>query len=173
MKTKQVFNLIKMISWIIFISLCIKAGAILISFLVSLSVNPEASQNLYLGTNLSALFDFSERYYIYIVSFKITIVAFKAYLFYLVIKVLQKLKFNDLFNRDIASLISKISYYALVTGGIAVIANSYSKWLLKKGATFELDWGGTEFLFMAGILFIIGYIFKRGIEIQEENDLTI
>ncbi len=38
---------------------------------------------------------------------------------------------------------------------------------------FELDCGSSEFLFMAGIIFIIALIFKRGVEIQSENELTI
>jgi hypothetical protein len=34
--------------------------------------------------------------------------------------------------------------------------------------------GGTgEFLFLAGIVFVIAQIFKRGIEIQTENELTV
>lgn len=30
-----------------------------------------------------------------------------------------------------------------------------------------------EYLFMAGIIYIISQIFKRGIELQEENQLTV
>ena len=32
---------------------------------------------------------------------------------------------------------------------------------------------GDEYLFMAGIVYIISQIFKRGIEIEEENQLTV
>jgi hypothetical protein len=32
---------------------------------------------------------------------------------------------------------------------------------------------GDEYLFIAGIVYVISQIFKRGIEIQEENQLTV
>ena len=32
---------------------------------------------------------------------------------------------------------------------------------------------GDEYIFMAGILYIVSQIFKRGIEMQEENQLTV
>jgi hypothetical protein len=32
---------------------------------------------------------------------------------------------------------------------------------------------GDEYLFIAGMIYIISQIFKRGIEIQEENNLTV
>jgi hypothetical protein len=32
---------------------------------------------------------------------------------------------------------------------------------------------GDEYLFMAGMIYIISQVFKRGIEIQEENNLTV
>ena len=33
--------------------------------------------------------------------------------------------------------------------------------------------GGDVWLFMGVVLFVIAYIFKRGIELQEELDLTV
>ena len=173
MKTKQILELLKILSWVIFIGLCIKAGAIIISFAVSLFINTEAAKDLYLGLNLSQLNDYSNLYYICIVSFIITIALLKAYLFYLVIKIFKTINFHNPFNVVVGNLISKISYYAVVIAIIAIIANSYSDRLVKKGINFNVTWGSSEFLFMAGLLYIIAVIFKRGIEIQQENELTI
>ncbi|MBW1298213.1 DUF2975 domain-containing protein [Aquimarina litoralis] len=173
MKTKQIITLIKIASWVIFIGLCIQLGAILLSGIISLFGNPEASNNLYLGLDLSELYAFSKKYYLYVLSLLITVTALKAYLFYLVIKIFMKIDFDQPFTKTIASIISSISYVALWAGLIAYLANDYCKWLLKKGAVFSLDWGNSEFLFMAGIIFIIAFIFKRGVQIQLENDLTI
>jgi hypothetical protein len=41
---------------------------------------------------------------------------------------------------------------------------------------FHISWIGEnagEFLFMAGLVFIISPIFKRGVELQSENELTV
>jgi len=35
------------------------------------------------------------------------------------------------------------------------------------------DFGAEGVLFMAGILFIVSYIFKHGVKLQSENELTI
>jgi hypothetical protein len=31
----------------------------------------------------------------------------------------------------------------------------------------------TAYIFMAAVIYVIAYIFSRGVEIQEENDLTV
>ena len=173
MKTKQILKVMKILSWIIFIGLCIKAGAIIISFFVSLFVNEVASKDLYLGLDLSEIYNSGIWQYVNVVSFIISIAILKAYLFYLVIKIFLKMNLEYPFSVAVAHLISKISYVLLSIGIIAIIANSYAKRLLNRGLSFRLNFESSEFLFMAGIIFIIALIFKRGIEIQQENNLTI
>ncbi|MFD2563306.1 DUF2975 domain-containing protein [Aquimarina rubra] len=173
MKTKEILSAMKILSWIIFIGLCIKLGVILFSSIMSLFVNKEAAENLYLGLDLSNLYDFSINHYISILSLLISITALKAYLFYLVIKIFSKINFDKPFTKVVTRLISSISYISLWTGLLAYFANGYGKWVLKKGAEFRIDWGSSEFLFMAGIVFVIALIFKRGVEIQSENELTV
>jgi uncharacterized membrane protein len=48
-------------------------------------------------------------------------------------------------------------YYVSVNTGIQLATNN----------------SGAEYLFMAGMIYIISQVFKRGIEIQEENQLTV
>lgn len=175
MKTKQVLEVMKIFSWIIFIGLCIKAGALIISSFVSLFVNPEAAKDLYLGLDLSSLHDIKIRYYISMLSLIITLAVLKAHMFYLVIKLFSKINIENPFSVTVEHIISKISYEALSIGIIGKIAIEYNKWLVshRGSASVAIDSGSNEYLFIAGILFIIAYIFKRGIEIQNENDLTI
>lgn len=175
MKTKQVLTIMKIISWIIFISLGVKAGAIIYSFFISLFVNPEAAKDLYLGVDLSLLYEFNNWYYISVLSLIITVEVLKAYIFYLVIKIFSKFDLNNPFTFNRANLISKISYVALATGVIAKISNLYNIWLItyRTGIHIPLDFGNEEFLFIAGILFIVAYIFKYGVKIQSENNLTV
>lgn len=175
MKTKQVLILMKIISWIIFIGLCIKAGALITSSSVSFFVNHEAAKDLYLGLDLFNLYEFDERYYMAVISLIITVAVLKAYIFYLVIRIFLKFDLNNPFTMNTANLISKISYVALATGVVAKIAKDYIKWLIthKVETNISFDFGSEGFLFMAGILFIVAYIFKHGVKIQSENELTI
>ena len=102
-----------------------------------------------------------------------SIIALKAYIFYLVLKIFDKIDLEQPFTRKISDLISKISYYLFVIGILGVLAKTYSQWIFKKGILFDIDWGSEGFLFIAGVFFIVSYIFKRGIELQEEHNLTI
>jgi len=173
MKTTQILGLMKVISWIIFIGLCIQTGAIIISFSISLFINPGAAQSLYMGLDLSKLYESNIGYFINIMSFIIVLSGLKAYLFYLVLKIFSKINLDHPFSPQTVSLVAKISHIALGIGIVAVLAQNYSKWLLNRGVLVEQNWEGTDFLFLAGIIFIIGLVFRRGMEIQHENELTI
>ncbi len=70
-------------------------------------------------------------------------------------------------------LISQISQLALGAGILEIITAGYSKWLIKKGVSISESGGGAEFLFLAGVIFIIAEVFKKGVAIQTENDLTV
>ena len=64
MNTKQILKLMHILTWIVFIGLCIKTGVILISYLVSIN-NPEASKNLFGGLNLYQYYNFSFRVFVF------------------------------------------------------------------------------------------------------------
>ncbi|MEQ9466650.1 MAG: DUF2975 domain-containing protein [Ekhidna sp.] len=173
MTTKQILDILKVVSWVLFIGLCIYAGAILTAFTVSLFVNTEAAKDLYMGMDLSQLHSYGLSHYIALVSLVVTLAALKAYLFFQVVKIISKVNVTHPFTKEISTLISKISTIALQIGITAVIADGYAKWLMKKGLSFTYESGGTEFLLLAGIVFVIAQIYKRGIELQSENELTI
>ena len=173
MKTKQILDLMNILSWIIFIGLCIETGALVVSFLISLFINTDAAQHLYLGQDFSELYRSNIWYFVNTMSFVIILSGLKAYIFYLVIKIFLKVDFDHPFSATAVSLISKISHVALEIGIVALVAQHYSKWLLNQGILVEQQWGSWDYLFLAGIIFIIALVFKRGIEIQSENELTI
>lgn len=173
MKTNQILKILEVGAWIFFIGMCIKTGAMLISFFVSLFVNPEGAKDLYLGMNLSELLAYDLRHYIVMAGLLIVISALKAYLLFQVVRILSKINLNNPFGENIAQLISKMSYIALQLAITVFITRGYSKWLMKKDLHFSSAGGEMELLFLAGILFVIAQIFKRGLELQSENELTI
>jgi len=176
-KTKKILTIMNIISWVVFIGLCIKTGAILYSFFVSLFINPVAASNLHLGLNLSNLYRFNISHYATIVSLIIFLSGLKAYLFYLLIKIFLKINFVHPFSTEVSLLISRISYVALGIGILTLAGNSYCEWLTKQGVVFpdlQVYLGGDdEFLLLGGIIFVIAQVFKKGIEIQSENELTV
>ncbi|GAB4016495.1 hypothetical protein GCM10028808_45130 [Spirosoma migulaei] len=170
--TSQILSVMQIITWIAYIGLCIKTGAILISFGVSF-VNPEAAKNLYKGLDLDSLRQLNFGYYVCLVSFMVVILMMKAHVFYLVTRILSKITLANPFKIEVANILEKVSYVLFGTWIVGLLSNAYTSWLLKRtGEIF--DSGATDnFLFMAGLVFIISQVFKRGVEIQSENELTV
>lgn len=177
--TKQndfIWKAIQTVCWLIFAGICVQTGALLFNFIYSL-FRPEATNNLHLGLNLSELYSQSKIIYYQLFSLIIAISFLKATVFYFVIRLFTKMTLLKPFTTTVSKLITNISYFAFSTGLVSYIANQYSKNLINKG--FDIDLAGRywddsyAFLMMSAILFVIALIFKKGIELQNENDLTI
>ena len=163
-------------SWIIFIGLCIEAGALIFNFILTL-FKPIATHDIYKGLNLSEMYENKFAHFIGMMSFVVVLSVLKAYLFYLVVKIFMKLNLVEPFNYEIAKLIEKISFEAFAIAIVSIIAHQYTKRLIQSGyevSHVEKYWDDTAaFLMMASIIFIISQIFNKGIELQRENDLTV
>jgi hypothetical protein len=172
--SNTVLKIMNVVFWIVFIGLCIKTGAILTAFCVSLFVNAQGASDLYLGLNLSELYDFSQYHYISTVSLLIALYGIKAFIAYLVVKIFMKFNFSSPFNNEVTGLISRISHWALEAGVLAMVASGYTKWLTNnQGIAVPIDWAGEEILFFAGVLYIVSLVFKKGTELQTETELTV
>ena len=81
--------------------------------------------------------------------------------------------FNPLAFRQIA----QISYYTFSIGLLSYIARQSGKALQHRGYdTSQLHSFWTEsqaFILMAAVIYVIAMIFKKGLELQTENDLTV
>ncbi|MBX7243158.1 MAG: DUF2975 domain-containing protein [Bacteroidia bacterium] len=171
-----ILSALNVVSWIIFIGLCIEAGAIIFNFAFTL-FKPVGTHNIYKGLDLSALYAGNFPHYIGLMSFVTAISVMKAYLFYLVVKIFMKLNLVKPFDAEIAKLIEKISYEAFGIAIACIIAHQYTKRLIQDGnevSVVEEYWSDASvFMMMAAIIFVISQIFKKGIELQNENDLTV
>jgi len=175
-KNDFILKALNVISWIIFIGLCIEAGALIFNFALTL-FKPIATHNIYNGLNLSELYENQFAHFIGVLSFVVVLSLLKAYLFYLVVKIFMKLNLVKPFDVEIAKLIEKISFEAFAIAIVSIVAHQYTKMLIQSGyevSHVEKYWNDTAaFLMMAAIIFVISQIFKKGIELQNENDLTV
>lgn len=175
-KSNYIFIFLSIVAWVIFVGLCIEAGALIVNFLYSL-YKPEIIQNLYQKLDLSEMYKMSKWAYFNMYTFILAISILKAYLFYIVIKLVSKLDLAKPFNSFVSEQITKISYFTLSIGLLSSLAQHTAKNLMHQG--FEIDilnqfWADSEaFILMAAIVYIIATIIKRGVEIQNENDLTV
>lgn len=171
-KTDTLLTVMNVLSWLALIGLIVKAGAILISYGVSIG-NPIAAKNLYMGLNLYNLRQYDFWHYTGTVSLMIAILVLEAYIAFLVIKVLSKIKMANPFTIEVSKNLEKISYIILLTWVTAMLYNGHAEWLSKRIAGLQENLISGEFILLAGVVFVFSQIFKKGVEIQSENELTI
>lgn len=168
--------LITVIIWSIFIGLCIQAGTLLFTFVYSF-FKPTVAQDLYEGLNLYPLFLEEVWFYGGIVTLILCVAILKAQLFYAMIRIFIKIDLIHPFSKEIAKLISTLSYIAFEISFFLVLARGCTSWLIKR--SFELDGiqsylsGAGEYFLLSALIFAIAQVFKRGVEIQAENELTV
>ncbi len=177
--SKQILKILYVLSWIIFIGVSIEAGGFIFNTLFVFTYNPIGAHNFWNGMDMSSLYNFDSGYFLVVTSLMIIVAVMKAIMFYLIVKILHDKKLNMLqpFNREVGNFIFNLCYLSSGIGLFSYWGTKYSAWLVKQGViipSLESHIGGADvWLFMAVILFVIAHIFKRGIEIQSENELTI
>ncbi len=177
---KQILTVIHVVAWILFIGLCVEAGGIIFNTLYTLFINPVGAKNVWSGADLSNLLQYDRGQFM-VVSLLMAIVAvLKTLIFYQIIKILlnKKLDMSQPFNKKVNRFILLVAYLALGTGFFSLWGDRYSEWLIKQGVKMpdiqNLQMGGADvWMFMGVTLFVIAHIFKRGVEIQAENELTV
>lgn len=164
------------VAWLIFIGLSIEAGGLIVNFIFSI-FRPQVIPNLYQKLDLSEIYKESRMIFLGIYSFILTISILKAVLFYIVIRLMHKMDLNKPFNTFVSKQILNISYYTIAIGLLSYIARQIVKNAMHHGfVTDGLDrfWADSQaFILMGAVIYIIATIFKKGVEIQNENDLTV
>ena len=171
-----VFWALYVIAWIIFVGLCIEAGGLIVNFVFHL-YNPEIIQNLYQKLDLMELYKSSNSAFYNVYSFILITSILKAVLFYTVISLMHKMNLTKPFSVFVAKKISLVSYYALSIGFLRYIGQKVVKNLNHRSIALDnlnQFLGDSEaFIFMGAVIYIIAEIFKTGVKLQEENDLTV
>jgi len=171
-----VFKVVEIVAWIIFVGLCIEAGALTVNFIFAL-YKPETVQNLYQKLDLSEIQETSTWAFYQIYSFILAISVLKAVLFYIVVLLVTKIDLEKPFNKFVSKKITQISYYTFSIGILSYLARDTTERLQDEG--FAIDtlnhfWGDSQaFILMAAVIYVIATIFKKGIALQTENDLTV
>ena len=179
-RTKLILKILYVLSWVIFIGVSIEAGGSIFSAFYTLVINSINARTFWEGNDLSELYAYGREHF-----FKETLLisiagVLKACMFYLFINLLHNKKVNKSqpFNNKVRLFIIKVSWLALGIGLFTWWGVKYTEWLVMQGVkmpdTQHLRLGGPDvWLFMSVTLFVIAQIFKRGIEIQSENELTV
>ena len=171
-----VFWALYIVAWLIFVGLSIEAGGLIVNYFFSL-YKPEFLQNLYQKLDLAEMYKVSKWNFFAIYSFILSIAILKAVLFYVVIRLMHRIDLSKPFSEFVAKQILQISYFTLSIGLLSFIARQFVKNLMHRGfVTDNLNqfWADSQaFILMGAVVYIIATIFKKGVELQSENDLTV
>lgn len=175
-QNELIFKGLKIVAWIIFVGLCIEAGGLIVNFFFSI-FQPEFVPNLYQKLDLSEMYERSARAFFSIYSFILVISVLKAYLFYLVIKLVTKINLSKPFNTFVSKQILQISYYTFSIGLLSYIARQTARNMQHRGYTIDTlnqFWADSQaFILMAAVIYVIAIIFSKGVEYQEELEETV
>lgn len=177
---KQILKALCVFSWMLFITVCIEAGGFIFNTIFVLLINPVAANRFWMDIDLSALYAQDKGYFLVITTLMIIVALFRALIFYLIVKMFydKQLSLSKPFQEKLPWFTSRIAYLALGAGLFSLWGVKYTEWLMKKGVDMPdihyMRMGGADvWLFMGMVLLVIAQVFKRGIEIQSENELTV
>ena len=174
-KTETILNFSKVLAFMGVVGYSI-LWASQLTTLVASFINPDWAKHTYeVDLNLFSIRDHSVSFYVYAMCLMIAVSALKAFIWYVVFELLSKLTLQTPFSIAVEKKLERIAYLML---GVWIVSNIfwniYTYYLSQStGIKLPANNSGDEYLFLAGIIYIISQIFKRGIEIQEENDLTV
>lgn len=171
-KTEQILTVMKILAWVAFLGFTIQAGAYLISYAVSY-FNPAGAKNLYPEINLFELREHNFLKYSILIACWVVFTIMKANVWYRVARIISRIKIENPFTLEISHKLEKISYLLFSIWIMGYIGSAYAGWLGEMAENMHDKWNAGEFFFIAGILFIVSQIFKRGVELQSENELTV
>lgn len=171
-----VFWCLYVVAWLIFVGVSIEAGGLIVNFFFHL-YKPEIIQNLYQKLDLTEMYKQSKLAFYGIYSFILSISILTSCLFYTVIRMMHTMDLAKPFSNFVSRQIFIISYFTLSIGLLSFVARLLAKILSDHGfVTDKLDqfWVDSEaFIFMGAVVYIIATIFKKGVDLQIENDLTV
>jgi Protein of unknown function (DUF2975) len=177
--TKTILIVLHVISWMIFVGLCIETCGIIFNSIYAM-YKPTIAAHFWNGADLSALYNFDKGHFLVQMSLISIASIMKALIFYIIIKMFydKKLSLEKPFDPNVTSLVFLIAYICLGAGIFSIWGVNYSNWLKGQNipmpdAEFLRIGGGDVWLFIAVILAIVGQVFKKGTALQSEIDLTV
>lgn len=179
-KTDYILKTLNVVSWIIFIGVCIEAGGFIFNAIFTLLISPSGANKFWTEVNLSALYGYNQSAFVTVTSLMIIVAVLRAVMFYFIVKVFhdKQVTLSKPFNENARNFVLKIAYLALAISLFSYFGGEYTQNLVSQGVKIpdihHLRLSGADvWLFMSITLMVIALVFKKGIEIQNENDLTV
>lgn len=179
-KTDYILNALHVLSWIVFIGLCLDAGIFIVYTVLTLVLEPAVAAKMWKEVDLAAVYNYSQSHFVTLTSLIIITTILKALMFYVIVLFFYKKNFNlaKPFNETTKKFVLKLGYLSLGIGFFSSWGTGFVEGLVRKGVSipdlrFMRLAGADVWWFMGIVLMVIAFIFKKGIELQNENELTV
>src|SRR5438874_8719185 len=92
--TKQMLKILYLLSWIIFVGICIEAGGIIFNAFFTLVLNPNDARHFWQQVDLSNLYKYDSGHFLVETLLMSIVAVMRACMFYLIVKILHGEKLN-------------------------------------------------------------------------------
>ncbi len=173
-QTEKILKILRIVAWIAFVGSAIIFGLTIATVVISI-ISPDAKINFSgISMNQTELRKTHLIAYLFIFSFTFIWAFLNIQLWKSVKNVLYKINMQKPFSIEVANILEKIGFLLLSIWAVEFISDAYIDYLSKHIKGIEKGFNVSLFyLFNAGIVYIVSQIFKRGVELQEENELTV
>ncbi|GAB3517421.1 DUF2975 domain-containing protein [Emticicia fontis] len=171
-RTQSILSVIKIIALIGYIGAIVAGLRIIIPFIAGfVAENPSFDT----GTGLDELRDTHLLPYLSLMSFIIALAILKVQMWESLREILDEINLSSPFSIKIATMLEKMSYLILGIGIVYITGDGYAAYLSKTISAVDKGLLKSEFqyFFSAGIVYVMAQVFRHGVELQEESDLTV
>ena len=93
--------------------------------------------------------------------------------FWTAILTIKKVDLQNPFTQDVSLLISRVAALALHLGILNVVVDMVFTLIYRSMIEIEVEFGAFNFFIVAAIFYWVASIFRRGVDLQSQSDLTI
>ncbi|RYU95901.1 DUF2975 domain-containing protein [Emticicia agri] len=175
MKTRAqlILSIARIIALVGYIGAIIHAIRLIVPYIIGFFTNKFPIST---GTNLDHLRNNHHVFpYVLLMIFVITIAVIQIEIWDMLRKILREINLSSPFSTRVVSRVEKLSFTLFSLWLMHIIGDFWVNLFERaigniNSNPFRTD---LQFLFAAGIIFIVAQIFRRGVELQEENELTV
>ncbi|WP_337043611.1 DUF2975 domain-containing protein [Emticicia sp. 17c] len=171
-RTQTILSVVRIIALIGYIGAIVAGLRIIIPFIIGFITDKFSIDT---GTGLDTLRSTHLLTYVFMMSFVIVLAIMKVQVWEKLREILEEINLSSPFSGKVASMLENMSYIILAIGAIYFMADIYANNVSKSISIIDKHFFKTDYqyFFSAGIVYVVAQIFKRGVELQEENELTV
>jgi hypothetical protein len=167
MKTENVLSVLRVLAWILLAGYAINFASQLFRFGWKL-FNP-LELNEVVSSEADVLWA-----YVRVMSFVLILSGMFVYLWYLITNLLSGINLSNPFTPEMVKKLEGVAYLLFNIWLVSMISHQVTKSItLSTDTSLDVVQVSTEWLLIAGIVYIISQVYKHGVALQQEQDLTI